>query len=139
MYRRYGVVGSQVGGRWRIVRMTVCQRRVLDFIEAFIARERFSPSFKEIATGVGLKSIGTVAKHIRQLKQQGRLIAVPGQVRSIEIVAHEARVRANCAKCESLDLENSELKRRCAYLAAQLEAAQRQIRTKPVFRGHDFA
>ena len=38
------------------------QKEVLDFLESFVMRNGYSPSFEEIARGMGLKSLATVHK-----------------------------------------------------------------------------
>jgi repressor LexA len=35
------------------------QKEVIDFLESFVARNGYSPSFEEIARGMGLKSLAT--------------------------------------------------------------------------------
>jgi repressor LexA len=80
--------------------VTKSQRRVLDFIKGFIEKNRYSPSFDEIAAGVGLKSLATVSKHIGHLKEKGLLKDSRNRARSLEIVAPgtpEARFVLNAA------------------------------------------
>jgi repressor LexA len=67
--------------------VTKSQRRVLDFIKGFIETNRYSPSFDEIADGLGLKSLATVSKHIGHLKEKGLLKDSRNRSRSLEIVA----------------------------------------------------
>ena len=45
------------------------QKEVLDFLETFVSRNEYSPSFEEIARGLGLKSLATVHKHISNLEK----------------------------------------------------------------------
>ena len=44
------------------------QKEIIDFLETFVARNGYSPSFEEIARGMGLKSLATVHKHITNLE-----------------------------------------------------------------------
>ncbi|MEI9969618.1 MAG: hypothetical protein WDM87_13695 [Terracidiphilus sp.] len=46
------------------------QKEVLDFLEAFVSRNGYSPSFEEIARGMSLKSLATVHKHITNLEKK---------------------------------------------------------------------
>ena len=76
------------------------QKEVLEFIKDFIDVNQYSPSFQEIADGLGLKSLATVAKHVGNLKQRGFLKNSFNRSRSLEIVAPgslEARFVLNAA------------------------------------------
>ena len=66
--------------------MTPRQRALLDFIAAYQAQHRFSPSFDEMAAAIGVKSKSNIHTMITQLKAQRRLTSVPGSHRSVEIV-----------------------------------------------------
>lgn len=59
---------------------------VLDFIKEFVGENGFSPSLREIAGGVGLKSTGTVHHHLQQLVERGFIRRLPGAVRTIQIL-----------------------------------------------------
>ena len=47
------------------------QKEVLDFLETFVNRNGYSPSFEEIARGMSLKSLATVHKYITNLEKKG--------------------------------------------------------------------
>ena len=64
--------------------LTEKQRRVLDYIAEFLRQQGYSPSFQEIAEGVGLSSIATVHKHIATLERKGWLRRGHNQSRSLE-------------------------------------------------------
>ena len=64
--------------------LTERQRRVLDYIADFLGERGYSPSFQEIAEGVGLNSIATVHKHIATLERKGWLKRGRNQSRSLE-------------------------------------------------------
>src|SRR5262249_59597832 len=64
--------------------LTERQRRVLDYISGFLRENGYSPSFQEIADGVGLSSIATVHKHIATLERKGWLKRGHNQSRSLE-------------------------------------------------------
>ena len=66
--------------------VTKSQRRVLDFIKEFIEKRQYSPSFQEIADGLGLKSLATVFKHVGHLKKKGLLKDSFNRSRTLEIV-----------------------------------------------------
>ena len=63
------------------------QTLILEFIDSFVLDNGYSPSYREIASGVGLSSIASVAEHINNLIEKGYLIKNPGAARSLEVVA----------------------------------------------------
>src|ERR1700677_1653872 len=69
------------------------QKEVLDFLESFVVRNGYSPSFEEIARGLDLKSLATVHKHITNLEKKGLLDRVHNRSRSIDVVPAGARKR----------------------------------------------
>lgn len=71
------------------------QKEVLDFLESFVARNGYSPSFEEIARGMGLKSLATVHKHITNLEKKGLLDRVHNRSRSIDVLPPGARNRSS--------------------------------------------
>lgn len=62
------------------------QLLILDFISNFISENDVSPSYREIAAGVGLSSIASVAEHVNNLIEKGFLKKSPGAARSLEVV-----------------------------------------------------
>jgi len=71
------------------------QKEILDFLELFVNRNGYSPSFEEIARGMGLKSLATVHKHITNLEKKGLLDRVHNRSRSIDVVPPGARTRTS--------------------------------------------
>ncbi|MGA9070799.1 MAG: transcriptional repressor LexA [Terracidiphilus sp.] len=71
------------------------QKEILDFLESFTARNSYSPSFEEIARGMGLKSLATVHKHITNLENKGLLDRVHNRSRSIDVLPPGARSRSS--------------------------------------------
>lgn len=71
--------------------LTPRQKEVLDFLVQFSEERGYSPSFEEIASGVGLASLATVHKHITALEQKGYLQRRFNESRSIEISADYKR------------------------------------------------
>ena len=65
--------------------LTRRQREALDFIADFISSNGYSPSFEEIAHGLGLASIATVHKHLTALEQKGYLKRSFNQSRALEL------------------------------------------------------
>jgi repressor LexA len=71
------------------------QKEILDFLESFVARNGYSPSFEEIARGMELKSLATVHKHITNLEKKGMLDRVHNRSRSIDVLPPGARTRSS--------------------------------------------
>ncbi|HEY1647704.1 MAG TPA: transcriptional repressor LexA [Terracidiphilus sp.] len=67
------------------------QKEILDFLETFVTRNGYSPSFEEIARGMGLKSLATVHKHITNLEKKGMLDRVHNRSRSIDVLPPGSR------------------------------------------------
>ncbi len=66
--------------------LTKRQREVLDYISGFVSRHSYSPSYEEIASGLGLKSLATVHKHVSNLGAKGALLKGNNRSRSIDIL-----------------------------------------------------
>ena len=49
------------------------KEKILDFVSAFCDQHGYSPSYREIAIGVGVKSTATVNRHIHDLIRNGVL------------------------------------------------------------------
>jgi repressor LexA len=69
------------------------QKEVLDFLTDFVRKNEYSPSYDEIARGLGLKSLATVHKHITNLANKGILQREHNRSRSIDVVPANRRNR----------------------------------------------
>ncbi len=58
--------------------LTARQKQVLGFIQERLAATDISPSYREIRTALGLKSLSTVTHHVRSLTKAGYLTNVRG-------------------------------------------------------------
>ena len=47
--------------------------KILEFIKSYIKKNGYSPSYEEIADGVGLKSKSSVYSHIKKMLDEGML------------------------------------------------------------------
>ncbi len=65
--------------------LTRRQKEVMDFLSQFIADRGYSPSYEEIASGLGLASLATVHKHIQALEAKQYLRRSYNHSRSLEI------------------------------------------------------
>jgi repressor LexA len=71
------------------------QKEVLDFLTDFVKRNEYSPSYDEIARGLGLKSLATVHKHITNLANKGLLQRSHNRSRSIDVLPPGSRTRSS--------------------------------------------
>jgi repressor LexA len=69
------------------VRPTKKQKELLNFIEGFIAEHGYSPSYREIMSGLNYTSVATVALHVNNLIKRGQLRKRDHSARSLEVVA----------------------------------------------------
>lgn len=67
------------------------QKEVLDFLSGWTQRKGYSPSYEEIATGLGLNSLATVHKHITNLHNKGLLQRSHNRSRSIDVLAKKEK------------------------------------------------
>lgn len=68
------------------VRPTKKQRELLNYIEQFIGEHGYSPSYREIMTGLNYTSVATVALHVNNLIKRGHLRKRDHSARSLEVV-----------------------------------------------------
>jgi repressor LexA len=59
---------------------------VLDFVVSYQSDKGFSPTYKEIAEGVGVSSVGGVAAHVKKIEARGYIKTLPGNRRMIEVI-----------------------------------------------------
>ncbi len=69
-------------------KLTKKQTLFYNFVKDFIKSNNYSPSYREIAAGLGYKSISTVAEHIENLIKLGYLYKKDNSARSLEVVTH---------------------------------------------------
>ncbi|MBP9827470.1 transcriptional repressor LexA [Candidatus Saccharibacteria bacterium] len=67
--------------------LTKKQKRTLDYVSSFIEQHGYSPSYREIANGLKLNSVATVAQHIEALVLKGLLTKGNNSARSLMPVA----------------------------------------------------
>lgn len=76
-------------------RPTKKQYEMLKFIREFIDSNEYSPSYREIADGLGYASVATVALHVNSLIQRGHLTKRGNSSRSLEVIVHRRKRNAN--------------------------------------------
>ena len=62
------------------------QKEVIDFLSNFTTQHGYSPSYEEIAAGLGLNSLATVHKHVTNLQNKGMLQRAHNRSRSIDVL-----------------------------------------------------
>ena len=67
--------------------LTRRQKEVMDFLSNFIKTNGYSPSYEEVAAGLGLASLATVHKHVQALETKQYLSRNYNHSRSLEIGA----------------------------------------------------
>lgn len=68
-------------------RSTKKQRELLSFVDGFIKEHGYGPSYREVMSGMGYKSVSTVAIHIDGLIHKGYLRKTDNSARSLEVVS----------------------------------------------------
>jgi repressor LexA len=76
------------------------QKEVIDFLSSFTSSHGYSPSYEEIAAGLGLNSLATVHKHVTNLQTKGLLQRAHNRSRSIDVIPQ----RKNRAAMDRLPL-----------------------------------
>jgi hypothetical protein len=82
---------SEAAAESKTVRPTKKQKELLTFIEDFISRHGYSPSYREIMAGTGHTSVATVSLHVNNLIKRGHLAKRDRSARSLEVVNPSAK------------------------------------------------
>lgn len=78
--------------------ITPQQRRLVDFVRAYIAKHGHSPNYDEIKAGIGLKSRGNIARMVQCLVERGHLVKNFNQSRSLAVVEGPESLAAICER-----------------------------------------
>lgn len=70
-------------------RSTKKQKELLAYVDTFIKEHGYGPSYREVMSGLGYKSVSTVAIHIDGLIAKGYLRKRDHSARSLEVVSSE--------------------------------------------------
>jgi len=88
--------------------LTRRQREVMEFLSSFLETNGYSPSYEEVAAGLGLASLATVHKHVQALEAKQYLRRNYNHSRSLEIadryLSEERARRATVATDPSVPL-----------------------------------
>ena len=107
-------------------KLTKKQKQIVDFITDFLKQNNYSPTYREIMTGLGLSSVSAVAEHIDNLVAKGVLRKTPGSARSLEVLldAHPETVALFNSKINADGTTEEEIEtllRAAAILGLDLE------------------
>ncbi len=91
-------------------KLTKKQLALLNYLEDFTEENGYSPSYREIMTGMGLTSVSAVAEHVENLVEKGVLKKVPGAARSLEILDYKHEDTVKLFKFRMLDCTDEEKK-----------------------------
>ena len=90
------------------IKFTKKQLAVLNFLEDFTAENGYSPSYREIMSGLGLTSVSAVAEHVENLVQKGVIRKVPGAARSLEVLDYRHEETVNLFKARKIGASDEE-------------------------------
>jgi repressor LexA len=108
------------------VRPTKKQKELLAYIEQFIVEHGYSPSYREIMTGLQYTSVATVALHVNNLIKRGHLRKREHNARSLEVV-EQSRELATPGSVRSNEVKPAEEKwlvEKVEYAFANAESVQ---------------
>ena len=100
------------------IKLTKKQLAVLDFLQDFTEENGYSPSYREIMSGLGLSSVSAVAEHIDNLVDKGVLKKVSGAARSLEVLDYKHEETVGLFKAKIIDA--SEEDKRVLEKAAEI-------------------
>lgn len=109
------------------IKLTKKQLAVLSFLQDFTEENGYSPSYREIMSGLGLSSVSAVAEHIENLVNKGVLKKVPGAARSLEVLdyKHEETVELfRVTMIRASDSEKDILNRAAGILGIDLDSEE---------------
>ena len=87
--------------------LTRRQKELYDFLLTFVDQHGYSPSFEEIAEGMGLNSLATVHKHITNLEQKGLLKRDYNRSRSIDLLKPRGLMKTSLAVAAAATAQNN--------------------------------
>lgn len=61
-------------------------QRVLEWIQDFVAQNQITPTYREIAEGLGYKSAAPIQRHIQLLEEAGLIAKLPRKSRSLRLL-----------------------------------------------------
>ena len=65
--------------------LTPCQQQVLDMLISYHKERGFSPTYQELATMLGYRSVNSAVEHLRALEKKGVITIKRGVARGITL------------------------------------------------------
>ena len=93
-----------------VMKLTKKQLAVLNYIQDFTEENGYSPSYREIMSGLGLSSVSAVAEHVDNLISKNVLKKVPGASRSLEVLDYKHEETVALFKARMIDCNDEERK-----------------------------
>ena len=92
-------------------KLTKKQKQIVDFIVKFTKENDYSPTYREIMSGLGLSSVSAVAEHVDNLITKGVLRKTPSAARSLEVLldAHPETVALFNSKLNDPETSEEEI------------------------------
>lgn len=91
MEESHAITGTQ---RLEALGLSSAEQKVLDAIRVFINAKGYPPTYRELAPPLETTHT-TVARHVRSLRDKGKLTFDPGVLRSIRLVDRIGKRRAS--------------------------------------------
>lgn len=66
--------------------LTAKEKETYDFIKAYVAKHNISPTGREIAEGIGIKSRGVVHRYVSKIAEEGLVALEPNRRRNIRLL-----------------------------------------------------
>ena len=87
--------------------MTDKQFLVLDFIKRFISENGYSPTVREIAVGLSLKSPSTVQEHLKSLINAGMITCKKNKNRTIELLVENEYIKTDIVRVQDIQSDDT--------------------------------
>ena len=81
--------------------LTKRQYQVLAFLDSFVRRNGYCPSYDEVRKSLGLSSLATVHKHMNTLEGKGFIRRGGNRSRSIEVIDRRPMIEATALRTEA--------------------------------------
>lgn len=88
------------------------QQELLQYIDDFIKQHGYGPSYREIMSGLGYKSVSTVAVHVNGLLAKNYIRKKDNSARSIEIVTLQHNMQTQPSSNAHLEWLEAEIETR---------------------------
>ncbi|MCL5004319.1 MAG: transcriptional repressor LexA [Patescibacteria group bacterium] len=76
------------------------QKQLLKYLETYIERRGYSPTYEEMAEALDVNSVATIFDHLRELSKKGYIKIYSGAVRGIEILDADIKSKISGIKVE---------------------------------------